>query len=46
MSIRGAILGLLGAALVSSVCYFNDEVIRQGMLVPHLMPVEIGRAHV
>jgi hypothetical protein len=41
MSIRGAILGLLGAALVSGVCYFNDEVIRQGMLVPHLMPVAV-----
>ncbi|MDX9981975.1 MAG: hypothetical protein RBU25_18280, partial [Lentisphaeria bacterium] len=41
MSIRGVILGLLGAAVVSGVCYFNDEVIRQGMLVPHLMPVVV-----
>lgn len=41
MTIRGVILGLLGAAFVSAVCYFNDEVIRQGMLVPHLMPVVV-----
>ena len=41
MTIRAAILGLLGAALVSAVCYFNDEVIRQGMLVPDLMPVVV-----
>lgn len=41
MSTRGVLLGLFGVALVSGVCYFNDEVIRQGMLVPHLMPVVV-----
>jgi hypothetical protein len=41
MRTRGVILGLLAAAFVSGICYFNDEIIRQGMLVPHLMPVVV-----
>lgn len=41
MTFRSVFLGLLGAALISSVCYFNDGIIRQGMLVSHLMPVVV-----
>jgi len=41
MTFRSVFLGLLGAALISSVCYFNDGIIRQGALVSHLMPVVV-----
>jgi len=41
MTRRSAALALLGAAVISGFCYFNDCVIRQGMLIPHLMPVVV-----
>lgn len=41
MSVRSVLLGLAGALVISVVCYFNDCVIRQGMLIPHLMPVVV-----
>jgi hypothetical protein len=41
MTVRGILVGLAGALGISAVCYFNDYVIRQGMLVPHLMPVVV-----
>lgn len=41
MSARSVVTGLAGALVISAVCYFNDGVIRQGMLVLHLMPVVV-----
>jgi len=41
MTWRSVILGLIGSVIISAVCYFNDYVIRQGMLIPHLMPVVV-----
>lgn len=40
-SARSIAAGLAGALMISALCYFNDGVIRQGMLVPHLMPVVV-----
>ncbi len=41
MTRRALAAGLLGVILVSAVCYFVDEVIRQGQVISSLMPVAI-----
>ncbi len=35
---RGIILGLLGAVVICAFSFFNDHVIKQGMLIPHQLP--------
>ncbi len=41
MSWRSIILGLFGAAALSAVTYFNDEILKQTMLVGNLMPIAV-----
>ncbi len=41
MTRRAMIIGLLGVIFVSAVCYFFDEVIRQGLFISSLMPVAV-----
>jgi len=38
MTRRSVILGFLGGIALCSLCYFNDFVINQRMLIPHQMP--------
>jgi len=38
MTVRSIILGALGGLAICAVCFFNDFVINQRMLVPHQMP--------
>ena len=39
MTIRSLVLGLFGVVVLSAWCYFNDTVVRPGMMVSSLMPV-------
>lgn len=41
MTRRAVVVGLLGVVFVSAVCYFFDEVIRQGLFISSLMPVAV-----
>jgi len=41
MTRRAVIIGLTGVVFVSAVCYFFDEVIRQGLFISSLMPVAV-----
>ncbi len=41
MTGRAVTIGLLGVLFVSGVCYFFDEVIRQGLFISSLMPVAV-----
>ncbi|MHC4501744.1 MAG: hypothetical protein ACYTFI_00435, partial [Planctomycetota bacterium] len=41
MTIRSVILGLLGAAAVCGLTYFNDHVMNQTMLVGNNMPYSV-----
>jgi hypothetical protein len=41
MTKRAVIIGLAGVVFVSAVCYFFDEVIRQGLFISSLMPVAV-----
>ena len=38
MTIRSIVLGLVAGAIISAVCFFNDAVIGQSMLIPHQFP--------
>ena len=39
MNVRGLVLGFLGVLLLAGGAYFNDEVVRSGMMISSLMPV-------
>jgi len=41
MTVRGVVLGLVGAALVCGVTYFNDQVLHQTMLVGNSLPIAV-----
>ncbi len=41
MTFRAVILGLIGAAFISSYTYFNDWIMRQTMFVGNFMPISV-----
>ena len=41
MTVRSALLGLLGASLICGITYFNDAILRQSLIVGNHMPIAV-----